>query len=674
MKKLLALFSLIPALLFGAPQAITKDGGALTASFTVPSGVSITATGTGTIAATTVTGFSPASGKVLTLSNTLTFTGTDSSSVDFGAGGTVLYSGGSGFVSSITGTAGQITASASTGAVTLSLPSAITGIESVTLGSYAAGAPVTGQVNVNASAADTGYVAVTYGNANYLRGYAAGGTFASPAATASGATLISINGGGYANSAFTGTKAQIAFITSETWTASANGTRINFYSTVNGSTTQQDYVSISQGTLSIGRNNKSIAAWSVGSGGLFDVNQSTVTDTTSTGTVASVAMSVFRTPTLAASSATTYTTGANVYIVGDLAAGTNVTLSNSYGLWNGGKTRLDGRVGIGADQNANILLTLGDVALSSGTGVFGAYGALTVPSGATGTSTLFFGNPRTAAASFTAAVVSQFRASTAVVGSGSTITVLEGFTVTNGMTQGGTNYGFRGSLAASALTRWNTFMDGTAPNHFAGEVYVGAATDAGAYALQVTGDTNLTGSMVASGSITATGTGFFGTVGAGTNPSGITRLRVGGNLPLAAWGSNGPVMQVTATTNTDTTTAASGTVAAAVFSSFAQPTLAATNASVTTTDAATVYVANAPAAGTNQTITNPWALWVDAGAVRFDGDVYLPGGATLVRTQTALTDGAGAGTATFTNAPVSSNPTKWIGINDNGTTRYIPAF
>ncbi len=35
-----------------------------------------------------------ASGKTGTISNTLTFTGTDSSSVDFGAGGTVLYSGG----------------------------------------------------------------------------------------------------------------------------------------------------------------------------------------------------------------------------------------------------------------------------------------------------------------------------------------------------------------------------------------------------------------------------------------------------------------------------------------------------------------------------------------------------------------------------------------------------
>lgn len=61
----------------------------------------------------------------LTVSNNLTFIGTNGSSVDFGGGGTVLYTSGS-YVSSIAGTAGEITASASTGAVTLSLPAALT--------------------------------------------------------------------------------------------------------------------------------------------------------------------------------------------------------------------------------------------------------------------------------------------------------------------------------------------------------------------------------------------------------------------------------------------------------------------------------------------------------------------------------------------------------------------
>jgi hypothetical protein len=48
--------------------------------------------------------------------------------------------------------------------------------------------------------------------------------------------------------------------------------------------------------------------------------------------------------------------------------------------------------------------------------------------------------------------------------------------------------------------------------------------------------------------------------------------------------------------------------------------------------------------------------------------------ATMLRTYTAFTNGAGVASGTLTNAPVAGNPTKWIPINDNGTTRYIPAW
>lgn len=47
---------------------------------------------------------------------------------------------------------------------------------------------------------------------------------------------------------------------------------------------------------------------------------------------------------------------------------------------------------------------------------------------------------------------------------------------------------------------------------------------------------------------------------------------------------------------------------------------------------------------------------------------------TLHATSVALANGAGAGAGTITNAPAAGNPTKWIPINDNGTTRYIPAW
>jgi hypothetical protein len=47
---------------------------------------------------------------------------------------------------------------------------------------------------------------------------------------------------------------------------------------------------------------------------------------------------------------------------------------------------------------------------------------------------------------------------------------------------------------------------------------------------------------------------------------------------------------------------------------------------------------------------------------------------SLIATSSALTNNAGAGAGTLTNAPAAGNPTKWIKINDNGTIRSIPAW
>ena len=60
-------------------------------------------------------------------------------------------------------------------------------------------------------------------------------------------------------------------------------------------------------------------------------------------------------------------------------------------------------------------------------------------------------------------------------------------------------------------------------------------------------------------------------------------------------------------------------------------------------------------------------------SITFGAGLTIPGG-TLITTNTALTNGAAAQSGTLTNAPAAGNPTKWIPINDNGTTRYIPAW
>ncbi len=46
----------------------------------------------------------------------------------------------------------------------------------------------------------------------------------------------------------------------------------------------------------------------------------------------------------------------------------------------------------------------------------------------------------------------------------------------------------------------------------------------------------------------------------------------------------------------------------------------------------------------------------------------------LMSNLSSWTDGAAAAVGTLTNAPAAGNPTKWIAVNDNGTTRFIPAW
>lgn len=50
------------------------------------------------------------------------------------------------------------------------------------------------------------------------------------------------------------------------------------------------------------------------------------------------------------------------------------------------------------------------------------------------------------------------------------------------------------------------------------------------------------------------------------------------------------------------------------------------------------------------------------------------GSTQLIGTQTTFTDHAGAAAGTLLNAPTAGDPAKWIAIDDNGTTRYIPTW
>jgi hypothetical protein len=75
--------------------------------------------------------------------------------------------------------------------------------------------------------------------------------------------------------------------------------------------------------------------------------------------------------------------------------------------------------------------------------------------------------------------------------------------------------------------------------------------------------------------------------------------------------STGTLFNVLSNTLTDSVTAGAGTISTAVFNSFGQGTLNATNSSVTTTNTIGVYISGSPIQGTNETIVNSYGLYID---------------------------------------------------------------
>ena len=103
---------------------------------------------------------------------------------------------------------------------------------------------------------------------------------------------------------------------------------------------------------------------------------------------------------------------------------------------------------------------------------------------------------------------------------------------------------------------------------------------------------------------------------------------------------SGSMLHLDTSTLTDNNTASEGTADGFASVILEGPTVAASNDVVTITDAATLYIPGTPEAGANMTLTNAYALWVDAGNARFDGNVEaasLTVGGTNVLTGSLIT-------------------------------------
>ena len=66
-----------------------------------------------------------------------------------------------------------------------------------------------------------------------------------------------------------------------------------------------------------------------------------------------------------------------------------------------------------------------------------------------------------------------------------------------------------------------------------------------------------------------------------------------------------------------------------------------------------------------------------SGLLTANGGITTNGGNNLLTTNQALNSYSGSSSATLYynyDAPAGGEPSKWIAINDNGTTRYIPTW
>lgn len=134
---------------------------------------------------------------------------------------------------------------------------------------------------------------------------------------------------------------------------------------------------------------------------------------------------------------------------------------------------------------------------------------------------------------------------------------------------------------------------------------------------------------------------FTGGISASSNVNGNSALVVAGSSSNSTGNS---LFGVSSSVSTYTNNAAAGTFTDGSIATFlGGETFVSTNA-VTYTNASTLLISGVPTAGTNTTITNPWALRVISGNSAFAGDVNVRHLLSGTAGSTNMSTGSGAGT------------------------------
>jgi hypothetical protein len=243
--------------------------------------------------------------------------------------------------------------------------------------------------------------------------------------------------------------------------------------------------------------------------------------------------------------ATTASTGAFTTISGsDQLTLTNASNYNLYAS-GAGNNYMAGSLGIGATPSASVNLDVSKVIGSGATTAYGIWSrGLAAP---TATSTVIgvvtqVGTSSNGGTPYTISALAQFRAIQGTINADSTVTNQYGFEVNSGLTGATNNYGFYGNIA-SATGRYNLYMNGTAPNYFAGDMQVNntitAAGTTGAQTINKTaGTVNFAAtatSLVVTNSLVATTSIIIATVGTNdTTMKSVSAVAAGGSFTLYA--------------------------------------------------------------------------------------------------------------------------------------------
>lgn len=359
--------------------------------------------------------------------------------------------------------------------------------------------------------------------------------------------------------------------------------------------------------------NETAAAWTT-NGIALRIDSATYTDSASSGTIAAVYGSHIGTAFFAASSTTTYTNAVNLYVESP-NNGTNVTIGNPYALVAAGRT---------------------SIVSSSGS-------ALSVVSAISGTPTFIIQNNSFPGLGLFGAAAASLHVNANTLSQGNTSTSgislrIDGGTFNNTSTAASGTVPVFGvnAIGVSTLTATNANVTYTS----AATLYI-AGTPAASTNITIP---NGWGIYVNAGSSYFSGGIVVGGNNSPVYPSSLVITPVGS---VAYWGSNGALISETAHSITDTSSA-TGTVGVAnAINALGIITVNASNASVVYSNSASLYIAGAPVAGTNVTLTNSYALWIAGGIFRTDG-----GRAVATRSVTA----AGAVT-------VSATTDYYVGIN-----------